>query len=180
MALPLMPKATAVWLIGNTSLTFDQIAEFCGLHTLEVRAIADGEAAIGMVGFDPIASGQLTHNEIERCEKDSSARLILTPPLDAASFATKKKGKYTPVAKRHERPDAIAWILKHHPEIPDSKIVKLLGTTKPMVQSVRSKTHWNSPNIKPQSPINLGFCSQEELDQTIAASLKESKKAQIA
>lgn len=171
-----MTKATAIWLIENTRLNFTQIAEFCGLHPLEVQAIADGEASIGMVGLDPITSGQLTHAEIERCEADTSTRLVLTTPIDAASFGTKKKGKYTPVARRHERPDAIAWILKHHPEIPDSKIVRLLGTTKPMIQSVRSKTHWNSTNIKAQNPIQLGFCTQVELDQVIAVSLKESQK----
>jgi len=172
-----MPKATAVWLIGNTSLTFDQIAEFCGMHPLEVQAIADGESAVGMVGFDPISSGQLAHSEIERCEADTTARLVLTPPIDAASLVSKKKGKYTPVAKRHERPDAIAWILKYHPEIPDAKIVKLLGTTKPMIASIRNKTHWNTPNIKPHSPVQLGFCTQAELDAAINASTKESQKS---
>lgn len=173
MALPLMPKATAVWLVENTTLTFEQIAVFCGLHPLEVQAIADGEAAIGMVGFDPIASGQLTQGEIERCIADPNTHLVLSAPVDAAALLSKKKGKYTPVSKRQDRPDAIAWILKNHPEVPDSKICKLLGTTKPMVLSIRNRTHWNSANIKPKNPVVMGFCTQEELDAAVAASKKE-------
>ncbi|MBX9977691.1 MAG: DUF1013 domain-containing protein [Alphaproteobacteria bacterium] len=174
MALPLMQRATAVWLIENTSLQFDQIAVFCGLHPLEVQAIADGEASVGMVGLDPVVSGQLTQAEIERCEADPSADLVLTPPVDAATILGKKKSRYTPVARRHERPDAIAWFLKYHPEIPESKFCKLLGTTKNMVNAVRTRTHWNAGNIKPKSPVLLGFCSQLELDQLIAESAPKS------
>lgn len=172
MALPLMPKATAVWLVENTKLTFEQIATFCGLHPLEVQAIADGESAVGMVGMDPIASGQLTQAEIERCEADSTTHLALNPPVDASTYLSKKKGKYTPVSKRQDRPDAIAWILKNHPEISEARICKLLGTTKPMVVSVKNRTHWNTANIKPKNPVTLGFCTQQELDAAIAAAKK--------
>jgi hypothetical protein len=164
MTAPLMPKATAIWLIENTSLTFDQIADFCELHPLEVKAIADGESSQGMMGFDPIASGQLTHAEIKRCEEDPKLRLHLTPPVTAQSLLGKKGSRYTPVAKRQDRPDAIAWLLKFHPELTDTQICRLLGTTKPMIKAVRTRTHWNSQNIKPRSPIQLGFCSQAELD----------------
>ncbi len=168
MTLPLMPKATAIWLIENTRLSFDQISGFCGLHPLEVQAIADGESAIGMVGMNPITSGQLNQSEIERCEKDVSAQLVMNLPVDASSILGKKKSRYTPVAKRQERPDAIAWLLKYHPEVPDSEICKLLGTTRNTVNSVRTKSHWNTAHIKPKSPVLLGFCSQVELDQLIA------------
>lgn len=174
MALPLMPKATAVWLVENTTLTFEQIAVFCGMHPLEVQAIADGEAAVGMVGFDPIASGQLTHAEIDRCLADPSTHLVLNPPVDAAALLSKKKGKYTPVSKRQDRPDAIAWLLKNHPEISDARVCKLLGTTKPMVLAVKNRTHWNSSNIKPKNPVVMGFCTQAELDAAIESSKKSA------
>ncbi len=167
MTLPLMPKATAVWLIENTGLSFEQISDFCGLHPLEVQAIADGESAIGMIGMNPVTSGQVTQSEIERCEADVNARLVMTVPMDAASILGKKKGKYTPVAKRGDRPDAIAWILKYHPEIPEIRICKLLGTTKNMVNSVKTRTHWNASNIKPKSPVLLGLCTQSEMDMLI-------------
>lgn len=167
MQLPLMPKATAVWLVDNTSLTFEQIAEFCGLHPLEVKGIADGEVATGIVGHDPVKNGQLTAEEIERAEKDPAHRLQLkkaTVPLQ-----TRTKGpRYTPVAKRQERPDAIAWLLKHHPELDDSQISKLLGTTKQTVNAVRTRSHWNSPNIKPRDPVLLGLCTQTDLNHEVA------------
>ncbi len=167
MAMPLMPKATAVWLIDNTTLTFEQISEFCGMHSLEVQGIADGEVAQGIVGQDPIASGQLTQEEIERCEKDPSARLKLKE--DANKFISKKvKGaRYTPRARRADKPDAIAWILKNYPDIPDAQIVKLVGTTKNTIAAVRDKTHWNSTNIRPRDPVLLGLCTQTLLDETI-------------
>ena len=167
MALPLMPKATAVWLIENTSLSFEQIADFCGLHTLEVQALADNESTLHMVGFDPIASSQLSLAEIKRCEQDPQARLIMKPVVNADTILGKKKGRYTPVAKRQDRPDAIAWLLKYYPEMTEVQICRLLGTTKPMIRSIKSKTHWNSANIKPLSPIQAGLCSQAELDQII-------------
>jgi hypothetical protein len=173
MQMPLMPKATAVWLIENTGLTFDQIAEFCNIHPLEVQAIADGESSVGMVGFNPITSQQLTPEEIKRCEADPTARLVLTPPITAESLLGKKKTRYTPVSKRQDRPDAIAWLLKFHPELTDTQICQLLGTTKPMIKSIRTRTHWNTSNIKPRSPVQLGLCTQTELDAAIAAAHKD-------
>jgi hypothetical protein len=166
--LPLMPKATAVWLVENTALTFDQIAAFCGLHPLEVKGIADGEVATGIAGLDPVANGQLTREEIERCSHDENARLRLSESPVPVVRARGKGARYTPVSKRQDRPDAIAWILKFHPEIPDSQILKLLGTTKATVDAVRSRTHWNTSNIKPRDPVSLGICSQIELDQAVA------------
>lgn len=174
MPTPLMPKATAVWLIENTSLTFDQIAEFCNIHPLEIQAIADGESSTGMVGFNPISSQQLTAEEIKRCEVDSTAHLQLTPPVTADSLLGKKKTRYTPVSKRQDRPDAIAWLLKFHPNLTDSQICQLLGTTKPMIKSIRTRTHWNTNNIKPRSPVQLGLCSQSELDTMVLTTLKNS------
>lgn len=167
MAAPLMPKATAIWLIDNTKLTFEQIAEFCHLHLLEVQAIADGEAAIGMVGYDPIASGQLALVEIQRCELDPSARLQLTPPVTPDSLLGKKGGRYTPVAKRHDKPDAIAWIIKYYPDLSDAQICRLLSTTRNLIKTVRQKTHWNTANIKPRSPVQIGLCTQADLDAAI-------------
>ncbi len=174
MPTPLMPKATAVWLIENTSLTFDQIAEFCNIHPLEIQAIADGESSTGMVGFNPISSQQLTAEEIKRCEADSTAHLQLTPPVTADSLLGKKKTRYTPVSKRQDRPDAIAWLLKFHPNLTDSQICQLLGTTKPMIKSIRTRTHWNTNNIKPRSPVQLGLCSHSELDTMVLTTLKNS------
>lgn len=174
MATPLMPKATAVWLIENTGLTFDQIAEFCAIHPLEIQAIADGESSVGMVGFDPITSRQLTIEEIQRCEADTTARLRLTPPITADSLLAKKRTRYTPVAKRQDRPDAIAWLLKFHPGLTDTQICRLLGTTKPMIKSIRTRTHWNTSNIKPRNPVQLGLCTQSELDAVVDAYHKES------
>ncbi|MBI2235592.1 MAG: DUF1013 domain-containing protein [Magnetospirillum sp.] len=168
MALPLMPKATAVWLVENTALTFEQIADFCGLHSLEVQAIADGEVAAGIVGLDPVANGQVGREEIERCEADpdASLRLIIT---DVPQPRSKQKGaRYTPVSKRQDRPDAISWIIKHHPEISDAQISKLIGTTKPTIQSIRDKTHWNALNVKPRNPVTLGLCSEAELEKAVA------------
>lgn len=164
MPTPLMPKATAVWLIENTKLTFDQIAEFTNIHPLEIQAIADGESSTGMVGFNPITSQQLTVEEIQRCEADSTTHLQLTPPITADSLLGKKKTRYTPVSKRQDRPDAIAWLLKFHPNLTDTQICQLLGTTKPMIKSIRTRTHWNTTNIKPRSPVQLGLCTQKELD----------------
>ncbi len=172
MQMPLMPKATAVWLIENTGLTFDQIAEFCNIHPLEVQAIADGESSVGMVGFNPITSQQLTPEEIKRCEADPTAHLQLTPPITADSLLGKKKTRYTPVSKRQDRPDAIAWLLKFHPSLSDTQICQLLGTTKPMIKSIRTRTHWNTSNIKPRSPVQLGLCTQTELDAAIEAAHK--------
>lgn len=168
MVLPLMPKATAVWLIENTALSFEQIGEFCGMHPLEVQGIADGEVAIGIIGNDPVANGQLSAEEIKRCEADPKARLLME--ADARKhLTTKTKGaRYTPVARRQDKPDAISWILKNHPYITDAQIVKLIGTTKNTINAVRSKGHWNSSNIKPKDPVLLGLCTQTHLDDAVA------------
>ena len=169
MPQPLMPKATAVWLIEKTSLTFEQIAEFAGMHALEVQAIADGEVAQGIVGYDPVQNGQLTKEEIARCEADPAARLELMESTLPTPKSRSRGARYTPVAKRHDRPDGIAWILRNHPEVPDSAIAKMLGTTKDTIQKIRDKSHWNSSNIKPRDPVILGLCSQSDLNAAIAA-----------
>ncbi len=173
----LMPKATAVWLVENTTLTFKQIADFCGLHELEVQAIADDEVAVGMQGLDPIAAGQLTKEEIERCEADPKARLRMAKSDLPRPKARAKGARYTPVSKRSDRPDAIAWLLRNHPELSDAQIQKLVGTTKPTINAVRDRTHWNTPNISPQSPVSLGLCSHRELAEAVAKALKRAGKA---
>lgn len=182
MALPLMPKATAVWLIDNTKLTFDQIARFCGMHPLEVKGVADGEVAVGIVGLDPVANGQLTAEEIARCEADPTADLKLLEPTVPLQRQKTKGAKYTPLSKRQDRPDAIAWLLKYHPEVPDAQIQKLLGTTKATIDSVRNRTHWNHANIKPRDPVGLGMCSQAELDRVLilAAKRRENREKREA
>lgn len=167
MTLPLMPKATAVWLIEKTALTFTQIAEFCGMHPLEVQAIADGEVAQGIVGYDPVANGQLTQEEITRCEADSSLRLHLLPSTLPAPKRL-RGARYTPVAKRNDRPDAIAFLLRNYPQLTEAQVSKLLGTTKDTIQKVRERTHWNSANIKPRDPVILGLCSQTDLNAAVA------------
>jgi hypothetical protein len=174
---PLMPKATAVWLVENTSLTFDQISEFCGLHPLEVKGIADGEVAGGVRGLDPIGAGMLTRAEIERCEKDPKARLQLAKSVAADIKPPKRKEpRYTPLSKRQDRPDAIAWLLRHHPELGDQQLCKLLGTTKATVQAVRDRTHWKSQDIRPRDPVLLGLCSQVELDDAVLRARVEQGK----
>ena len=167
---PLMPKATAVWLVDNTTLTFEQIAKFCGLHALEVKGIADGEVGAGIRGLDPVSGGQLGRDEIERCEKDSAAQLKLLRPAAADIKQPKRKApRYTPLSKRQDRPDAIAWLLRNHPELADQQICKLLGTTKNTVNSVRDRTHWKSQEIRPRDPVILGLCSQIDLDAAVIA-----------
>lgn len=174
---PLMPKATAVWLVENTGLTFDQIADFCGLHPLEVKGIADGEVATGIRGLDPIGAGMLQRGEIERCEKDPKARLRLAKSIAADVKPPKRKEpRYTPLSKRQDRPDAIAWLLRHHPELGDQQICKLLGTTKATVQAVRDRTHWKSQDIRPRDPVLLGLCSQVELDDAVMRARLEQGK----
>ena len=164
---PLMPKATAVWLIENTALSFEQISDFCNLHMLEIQALADAEDATTIVGFDPIASAQLTLEEIKRCEADPDSRLVMREVMSADQLLGKKRTKYTPLSKRQDRPDAIAWFVKFYPDIPDSEIIRLLGTTKTTIQAVRTKTHRNAISIKPRSPVLLGLCHSHELDQLI-------------
>jgi hypothetical protein len=167
MTLPLMPKATAVWLIEKTALTFTQIAEFCGMHPLEVQAIADGEVAQGINGYDPVANGQATLEDIRRCEADPNARLKLAST--ALPLPKRLRGsRYTPVAKRNDRPDGIAFLLRNFPQLSEAQIGKLLGTTKETIQKVRERTHWNSSNIKPRDPVILGLCSQTDLNAAVA------------
>ena len=167
MTTPLMPKATAVWLIEKTALTFTQIAEFCGMHPLEVQAIADGEVAQGIVGYDPIANGQVTAEEIRRCEADPNARLKLAPT--ALPVPKRLRGsRYTPVAKRNDRPDAIAFLLRTFPQLTEAQVSKLLGTTKETIQKVRDRSHWISANIKPRDPVILGLCTQTDLNAAVA------------
>ena len=174
-----MPKATAVWLIDKTALTFDQIAEFCGMHPLEVQAIADGEVAQGIMGYDPVANSQVTAQDIERCEADPAARLRIL----ASSNPTPKKargGRYTPVAKRNDRPDAIAFLLRNYPQLSELQLSKLLGTTKETIQKIRDRSHWNASNIKPRDPVILGLCKQSDLNDAIAAANDRLAKEGIA
>ncbi|WP_083239354.1 DUF1013 domain-containing protein [Methyloceanibacter superfactus] len=181
---PLMPKATAVWLVDNTSLTFEQIAEFCGLHVLEVKGIADGDVAHGIKGMDPISSGQLSRDEIHIAEEDPKHRLhLLEPKVEVPEVKTKRGPRYTPVSRRQDRPNAILWLLRNHPELKDSQIMRLVGTTKPTIIAIRDRSHWNSPNLVAQDPVTLGLCSQIDLDADVkkaAARLeRERKKAGI-
>lgn len=169
MTLPLMPKATAVWLVENTALSFEQIAAFCGLHPLEVQGIADGDVSGGIRGVDPIASGQLTMDEIRRGEADPAVRLELKSTAKQYIMQKTKGSRYTPVARRQDKPDAIAWLIKNFPAMTDAKIAKLIGTTKNTIQAVRGKTHWNSGNIKPRDPVLLGLCTQTHLDAAVAS-----------
>lgn len=174
---PLMPKATAVWLVDNTSLTFDQIAVFCQMHPLEIAGIADGEVAVGIIGLDPVQNAQLTREEIERCQADPKAKLKLAAPAaKLPSAAKRRRGRYTPVSKRQDRPNAIAWLLQRHGELSDGQISKLLGTTKATINAVRDGTHWNSVNIKAQDPVQLGLCSHAELDEAVRKARKSGRR----
>src|SRR5579872_2933432 len=164
----LMPKATAVWLVDNTSLTFEQIADFCGLHPLEVKGIADGEVARDIRGADPIANGQLLREELDAAQNNPAYRMRQQKSRHAEYLKPQKKApKYTPVSRRQDRPDAIMWFVRNHPEVADSQIAKLLGTTKATIDQVRNRTHWNSANIKPVDPVTLGLATQLELDAVV-------------
>ncbi|MDA9558369.1 DUF1013 domain-containing protein [Alphaproteobacteria bacterium] len=166
---PLMPKSTAVWLIDNTSLTFEQIARFCNLHVLEVQGIADGEVAIGIQGKSPIIAGELTLEEIKKCEKDNSLGLkIIENKIPLSSNTKKKKRSFTPASRRVMIPDAIAWLTKHYPELKDSQIIKLVGTTKNTINSVKNREHWNMQNIAPRDPVLLSLCKQSELSEAVS------------
>ncbi len=171
-----MPKATAVWLIDNTILTFKQIADFCGIHELEVKGIADGEVAVGVTADNPIISGQLDKEEIDRCSKNANLTLQLkeTAVYTALSKSKKKGAKYTPIARRQDKPDAIFWLIKNFPEIKDSTIKKLIGTTKSTVDAVRNRTHWNMANIRQRDPVLLGICSQTDLDKVVEVAKLET------
>lgn len=175
---PLMPKATAVWLVENTALSFDQIAEFCGLHPLEVKGIADGEVAQGIKGMDPVTNGQLTREEIARAEKDASYKLQLAvSKVELPPIAQTRKGpRYTPVSRRHDRPNAVLWLLRNHPELKDSQIMRLVGTTKPTIAQIRDRTHWNSPQLTPQDPVTLGLCSQIDLDAEVKKAARRTDR----
>ncbi|MGI9400885.1 MAG: DUF1013 domain-containing protein [Rhizobiaceae bacterium] len=169
---PLMPKATAVWLVDNTSLSFDQIAEFCKLHPLEVRAIADGESAQGIKGMDPISTGQLTRTELEKAQEDPNHKLKLAEAKVKVSVAKRKGPRYTPVSKRQDRPNAIRWLLRNHPELRDAQVIRLVGTTKTTIEAIRDGTHWNSANLTPLDPVTLGLCTQISLDMEVQKAAK--------
>lgn len=178
MSQVLMPKATAVWLIENTALTFAQVAEFCGLHPLEVQSIADDEIAVGMVGFDPISNGQLTKEEIERCQAGQDTRLVMAE-ANVPRPTTRTKGpRYTPVAKRQDKPDAIAWLVKNFPELSDGQLGRLVGTTKLTIAAVRDRTHWNINNIKPRDPVALGLVAREDLTAAIEKTRRAKARAE--
>jgi uncharacterized protein len=173
MKLPLMPKATAVWLINNTTLTFEQIATFCGMHILEVQGIADDEVATGIIGQNPIISNQLTHEEIKRCEHDPKATLQLAFNLASQAQQKKKSTRYTPIARRQDKPDAIFWLLRNCPGVTDSQIIKLIGTTHNTIMAIRNKLHWNMSNIRPKDPVLLGLCTQTAVDHLINSLSKQ-------
>ena len=160
----LMPKATAVWLVDNTALTFDQIAHFCHLHPLEVGAIADGESAQGIKGMDPVTNGQLTRDEIAKAEADPNYRMKLNEPKVRVPEAKRRGPRYTPLSKRQDRPNAILWLVRNHPELKDAQISRLVGTTKSTIEQIRNRTHWNSAALQPMDPVTLGLCSQIDLD----------------
>jgi hypothetical protein len=172
-----MPKATAVWLVDNTSLTFDQIAEFCGLHVLEVKGIADGDVAHGIKGMDPISSGQLSRDEIKRAQEKSSYHLVMSEAkVDIPEVKTKRGPRYTPVSRRQDRPNAILWLVRNHPELKDSQIMRLVGTTKPTIHAIRERTHWNSANLQPADPVTLGLCLQTDLDKAVQRAARRLEK----
>ncbi len=171
---PLMPKATAVWLVENTALTFDQVADFCNLHPLEVRAIADGDSAQGIKGMDPIQTGQLTREDIEAGEKDPNLRLKLADrKVRVPEQKTKRGPRYTPVSRRQDRPNAILWLIRNHPELKDSAIMRLVGTTKTTITGIRDRSHWNAAALQPLDPVTLGLCSQIDLDMEVRKAAKE-------
>jgi uncharacterized protein len=178
---PLMQKATAVWLVENTVLTFKQIAEFCHLHELEVKGIADGDVATGIKGLDPVTGGQLTREEIAKAEANSDHKLaILESKVIDVTVKTSTSGpRYTPVSRRGDRPDAIQWLLRYHPELPDAAIMKLVGTTKHTINSVRDRTHWNIQTIKPVDPVSLGICTQMALDMIVQKAAAKSGKRNV-
>ena len=176
---PLMPKATAVWLVENTSLTFDQIAEFCKLHPLEVKGIADGEVATGIKGHDPIASGQLTREEIAAGEENREHRLTLAvSKVRVPEFKKQRGARYTPLSRRQDRPNAVLWLLRNHPELKDAQMMRLVGTTKHTLDAIRNRSHWNSPNLQPMDPVTLGLCSQIDLDFEVNRAAKERPKVE--
>jgi hypothetical protein len=181
MSMPIMAKATAVWLVDNTTISFKQIADFCGMHELEVQGIADGDVAAGVKGFDPVANNQLTAVEIAKAEADPAYKLHLKFNPSAVGEEKRRGPRYTPLSKRQDRPNAILWLVKFHPELADSQIVKLVGTTKPTITSIRERTHWNISNMQPIDPVALGLCKQSELDAAVqkAAAKKAAEGATL-
>jgi uncharacterized protein len=177
MAQPLMPKATAVWLVENTKLTFEQIADFVGLHKLEVQAIADGEVAIGMIGMNPLSSGQLTPDELSRCENDARAKLKMQRSDLPQAIARSKGPRYTPVTKRADKPDGIAFLIKTYPQLQDSEISRLIGTTKETIAKIRDRSHWNITQIKPRDPLLIGLCKRDDLDAALAKADRRTQKS---
>ena len=181
MATPLlMPKATAVWLVDNTSLSFEQIAAFAGLHPLEVQGIADGDVAGGIMGVNPVQNGQLTREEIAKAEADPNYRMKLSEPKVRVAQAKRKVPRYTPISRRNERPNAIKWLLRSHPELKDAQIMRLVGTTKSTIEAVREGTHWNTANLAAMDPVTLGLCSQIDLDLEVKRASKGSPDAEVA
>ena len=181
---PFMPKATAVWLVENTTLTFKQIAEFCNLHELEIKGIADGDVAKGIKAYNPILAGQLSREEIETCSKDPTKKLKLLKKLDKVEVKERKKPKYTPLSKRQDRPEAVLWLTKNYPQLSDGQVVKLVGSTKNTVSSIRNKSYWNSSNLTPKDPVIFNFCSEanikkavDKADRRIVREKKASEKA---
>ena len=173
----LMPKATAVWLVDNTALTFDQIAHFCHLHPLEVGAIADGESAQGIKGMDPVTNGQLTRDEIAKAEADPNYRMKLNEPKVRVPEAKRRGPRYTPLSKRQDRPNAILWLVRNHPELKDAQISRLVGTTKSTIEQIRDRKHWNASNLVPMDPVTLGLCSQIDLDLEVNRASKGREPA---
>ena len=175
----LMPKATAVWLVDNTALTFNQIADFCRMHPLEIKAIADEEAAANVKGQDPVATGQLTREEITKGEADPNHKLKLSPPKVLVPQARRRGPRYTPVSRRQDRPNAILWLVRNHPELKDAQIMRLVGTTKPTILQVKERTHWNSANLQPLDPVALGLCSQIELDLEVQKAARNAPRVEV-
>ena len=179
---PLMPKATAVWLVENTSLAFEQIADFCKLHPLEVKGIADGEVAAGIKGFDPITAGQLTRDEIEKAQKTPAYKLkVAVSKVKLPEVKRTTKGpRYTPLSRRQDRPNAILWLLRNHPELKDAQVIRLVGTTKSTIQQIRERSHWNSGSLQPMDPVTLGLCTQIDLDFEVQRAAKDRPAAVAA
>ncbi len=179
---PLMPKATAVWLVENTSLAFEQIADFCKLHPLEVKGIADGEVAAGIKGFDPITAGQLTRDEIEKAQKSPAYKLkVAVSKVKLPEVKRTTKGpRYTPLSRRQDRPNAILWLLRNHPELKDAQVIRLVGTTKSTIQQIRERSHWNSGSLQPMDPVTLGLCTQIDLDFEVQRAAKDRPAALAA
>ena len=178
MAKPIMAKATAVWLVDNTTMSFKQIADFCGMHELEIKGIADGEVGMGIKGLNPISTNQLTKEEIDIATNNSEHSLeLIQNEITQQTERDPKQKKYTPLSKRQERPDAISWLLRNHPELKDSQIAKLVGSTKNMVVSIKTKANWNMSNIRPQDPVGLGLCKQIDLDDALEKADRSQKRA---